>query len=145
VFNATFNNISVISWRSVLLVEEIGGPGENHRPNDSHWQTNVVSSTPCLRRIRTHNVSGDRYFLISLLSHHEHYINLLEVSAMMFWSKDEWSLTQILPFQIMVSCYNYKPLVLRLQFYCPCLCHHSLSWKCVLFLYELKLVYVVFF
>jgi hypothetical protein len=27
VFNATFNNISVISWRSVLLVEETG---ENH-------------------------------------------------------------------------------------------------------------------
>ena len=32
VFNATFNNISVISCRSVLLVEETGGPGENHRP-----------------------------------------------------------------------------------------------------------------
>ena len=31
-FNATFNNISVISWRSVLLVEETGVPGENHRP-----------------------------------------------------------------------------------------------------------------
>ena len=30
-FNATFNNISVISWRSVLLVEETGGPRENHR------------------------------------------------------------------------------------------------------------------
>jgi hypothetical protein len=27
VFNATFNNISVISWRSVFLVEETGGPG----------------------------------------------------------------------------------------------------------------------
>jgi hypothetical protein len=27
VFNATFNNISVISWWSVLLVEETGGPG----------------------------------------------------------------------------------------------------------------------
>jgi hypothetical protein len=26
VFNATYNNISVISWRSVLLVEETGGP-----------------------------------------------------------------------------------------------------------------------
>jgi len=26
VFNATFNNISVISWRSLLLVEETGGP-----------------------------------------------------------------------------------------------------------------------
>jgi hypothetical protein len=31
VFNATFNNISVISWRSVLLVEKIAVPGENHR------------------------------------------------------------------------------------------------------------------
>jgi hypothetical protein len=43
--NATLNNISVISWRSVLLVEETGVPGENHRPVASHWQTlshNVV-------------------------------------------------------------------------------------------------------
>jgi hypothetical protein len=29
VLNTTFNNISVISWRSVLLVEENGGPGQN--------------------------------------------------------------------------------------------------------------------
>ena len=35
-FNATFNNISVISWRSVLLMEETGVPGENHRPVASH-------------------------------------------------------------------------------------------------------------
>jgi hypothetical protein len=39
VFNATFNNISGISWRSVLLEEEIGVPGENHRAVASHWQT----------------------------------------------------------------------------------------------------------
>jgi hypothetical protein len=32
VFNATFNNISVISLRSVLLVEGTGIPEENHRP-----------------------------------------------------------------------------------------------------------------
>ena len=38
VFNTTFNNISVISWRSVLLVEETGVPEENHRPAASHWQ-----------------------------------------------------------------------------------------------------------
>jgi hypothetical protein len=31
-FNATFNNISVILWWSVLLVEETGEPGEYHRP-----------------------------------------------------------------------------------------------------------------
>jgi len=32
VFNAIYNNISVLSWRSVLLMEETGGPGEIHRP-----------------------------------------------------------------------------------------------------------------
>ena len=32
VLNPTFNNISVISWRSVLLVEETEVLGENHRP-----------------------------------------------------------------------------------------------------------------
>jgi hypothetical protein len=31
VFNITFNNISAISWRSVLLVEETGVTGENHK------------------------------------------------------------------------------------------------------------------
>ena len=58
VFNATFNNISVISWRSVLLAEETG---ENCGPVASHWQTlshNVVSSTPRLNVIRTYNFSG---------------------------------------------------------------------------------------
>ena len=30
VFNATFSNISVISWQTVLLMEETGGPEENH-------------------------------------------------------------------------------------------------------------------
>ena len=41
VFNATFNNISVIWWQSVLLMEEM--------------------NTHCLYGIRTHNVSGDRH------------------------------------------------------------------------------------
>jgi hypothetical protein len=39
VFSDTFNNISAISWRSVLLVVETGVPGENHRPATSHLQT----------------------------------------------------------------------------------------------------------
>jgi hypothetical protein len=30
--NATFNNISVILLRSVLLAEDTGVPGENQRP-----------------------------------------------------------------------------------------------------------------
>ena len=37
-FNTTFNNISVISWRSILLVEETRVPGENHWPSISYWQ-----------------------------------------------------------------------------------------------------------
>jgi hypothetical protein len=51
VFNATFNNISVISWRSVLLVEETRVLGENHRPVANHRQTlsHNVSDTPYLR------------------------------------------------------------------------------------------------
>jgi hypothetical protein len=56
VFNTTFNNNSVISWRSVLLVDE---PGENYRSVASHLYIlshNVVSSG-----IRTRNVSGDRH------------------------------------------------------------------------------------
>jgi hypothetical protein len=36
VLNGTFNNISVTPWWSVLLMEENGGPGENHRPLASH-------------------------------------------------------------------------------------------------------------
>ena len=36
VFNATFNTISVISWRSVLLVEETPAPRGNNRPAASH-------------------------------------------------------------------------------------------------------------
>ena len=66
VFNATFNNITVILWRSVLLVEETGVSGQNHWPTVSHWQTlshKIVSSTPRLRGVRTHNVSGDRHRL----------------------------------------------------------------------------------
>jgi hypothetical protein len=66
VFNATFNTISVISWRSVLLVEKTGVPGENNRPAASHWHTlshNVVSSTPRLSGIHTQSVSGDMHWL----------------------------------------------------------------------------------
>jgi len=36
VFNATFNNILAISWRSLLLMGETGVPGENHRPAAGH-------------------------------------------------------------------------------------------------------------
>jgi hypothetical protein len=43
VFNATFNNISVISWQSVLLVEETGVPGEDQ--NIQHIETDMCFLT----------------------------------------------------------------------------------------------------
>ena len=69
VFNDTFNNMSVISRRSILLVEETGVPGDNRRSAASYWQTwsyDVVSSIPRLSGIRTHNITGDR-ILIALV------------------------------------------------------------------------------
>ena len=49
VFNATLNNIAVLSWQSVLLVGESRVSAENNRPVVSQQQYlshNVVSSTP---------------------------------------------------------------------------------------------------
>ena len=48
----------------ISLVEETGVPGENHRPVASHFQTlshNVVSSTLCLSRLRTYDVSDNNW------------------------------------------------------------------------------------
>jgi len=36
VLKTTFNNISVVSWLSVLLVEKIREDGENHRHAKRH-------------------------------------------------------------------------------------------------------------
>jgi len=44
-----YTNMYIVLWQSVLLVEETGGPRENHQPVASYWQTlshNVVSRTP---------------------------------------------------------------------------------------------------
>jgi hypothetical protein len=62
VFNATFNNISVISWRFYWWRK----PEYPEKTTDLTQVTeklsiNAVSSTPRLRGIRTHNVSGDRH------------------------------------------------------------------------------------
>ena len=67
VFNATFNNISAISWRSVLLVEETRVPRETTRPVASHWQTlshNVISSTPRHEKESLDNLVVFYYFIL---------------------------------------------------------------------------------
>jgi hypothetical protein len=66
--NATFNNISVISWRSVLLAEETGVPGEHHlsQVTDKRYHTILNRIHLTTNGVRTHNFScKSNYYTIT--------------------------------------------------------------------------------
>ena len=107
VFNAPFNNISVISWQSDLLVEETRVHGENYQTAESHRQTlshNVLLNTPHLRGIQTHNVSGlySCYFLITIIFLLEGLI--CHGYQYMLLHSSNWAIPDLIVF------YDYYPL-----------------------------------
>jgi hypothetical protein len=60
VFNATFSNISDISWRPVVVVEEAGVPGENHRP----WASNCI---PNIRPYISNQMKYKKYHTVGTI------------------------------------------------------------------------------
>ena len=62
-FNATFNNISFISWWSILLVEETGVPGKNNKPVTNSSSITNIKCNIC--ETLQHNLHSCLFFLIA--------------------------------------------------------------------------------
>ena len=97
VFNTTFNNISAISWRSVLLVEETRVPGENHWPVTRQTLShNVVSSTP-----RLSGIFGPEVFSVPNFFFRKVYLDLKDQKKkVLIWSCSSEILVKLVIFHV---------------------------------------------
>jgi len=139
VFNATFNNISVICGGSVLLVEETG---ENHWPATSHWQT------------WSHNViSIERLIVISPFMHGISCLVLHTVSNSIFFENLEevTFLGGFIPNLLLSgSMMNMLILYISARYFCdpqnPLICHlkYSSLWSFIQFSCHVCHQYLIF-
>ena len=127
-FNATFNNISAISWRPVLVVEEAGVPGENHRPWASNWYTLSLATAS---RVHPFSSPGQRpcELLASVVRHKLSHLNLLLRNH---WANCSQTLVELcldgpLPtlFPLIPTSHQYGRHAKNRNFNCPFLLRHK--------------------
>jgi hypothetical protein len=103
VFNVTFNNISVILWQSVLLVEETGVPWENHR------QVTDKLYHIMLYRVLFHLTTGKLSWNFTCPQHYQ----LTRLGLSWSWSYSSWIYNYLYnqclsPLKFMVRCTRYN-------------------------------------
>ena len=90
VFNATFNNISVISWRSVLLVEDTGKTSDLLQDTENFYHIMLYGIILSMNRVRTRNIRGDMITQVVEIPppyNHDHNSpgNIASIFVVMFW------------------------------------------------------------
>jgi hypothetical protein len=138
VFNVTCNNISVISWQSVLLMEEAGVPNENHWPSTSHWQTlshNVVlmmnrdSNENKMKVHKPFNLKSNWIYMFDLIGrHHSNKLKIIKWNCFLnIWRKHTFCVSIVKKIETLQ--YSNALCKKSMQCFVLKLCYDVSNWK----------------